>query len=144
MIRMITNVTAAGTSAMRRTAVAALLLSALCIFLAPPGPALADEDLPKAETVLDRYAEVTGGMENYDKITNRVVHAMLEIPSQGISLAVTVYSQKPTMYYSVAESASLGKIERGCDGDVVWENSIISGPFGTGKIDRIFCFVIFG
>jgi len=86
-----------------------------------------DVGLPKAEDLLDRYVELTGGQAAYDKITNRVSKSSVEIAGMGITLEVTACAAKPNKSYSVIESAMTGKIESGCDGEVVWEISDLQG-----------------
>jgi hypothetical protein len=83
---------------------------------------------PSAEEVLDGFFQATGGEDAYRKIDNRVTHATLEIPGQGITLPFTIYQARPGKMYSVSESDVLGRIERGTDGEVVWELSTLAGP----------------
>lgn len=85
-------------------------------------------DLPPAAEIIDRYVEATGGREAYGKIQNRVTTATIDIPMQGMTMEMTVYSARPDRFYSIMESAALGTIERGFDGEVAWENSPMSGP----------------
>ena len=86
------------------------------------------QDLPDAKVVLDKYVEATGGEKAYSKIKNRVTEARMEIVGQNIVLKMTVYAARPNLVYSLIESDVTGKIESGCDGSVVWENSLIKGP----------------
>jgi len=95
------------------------------------GPSLAaaqDEKLPKAATILDKYVEATGGKAAYAKIKNRVVKSTLTIPAQGLKLNMTIYSARPDKMYVLTESEALGKIEKGCDGEVAWEVNMMTGP----------------
>jgi hypothetical protein len=88
----------------------------------------ADETLPKAERVLDGYTKATGGKAAYDKLENRVTHATFELVNQGIQASLTIYNAKPNRVYTLLESDALGKIEKGTDGDIVWEVATMTGP----------------
>jgi zinc protease len=83
---------------------------------------------PTAEKILDRYVERSGGIANYDKITNRYMEGTLDIPAAGLSLQTQIYSAKPNLIYTVAQADAVGEIRRGTDGKVFWENSLMSGP----------------
>lgn len=87
-----------------------------------------DEPLPKAETILDRYVEVTGGKAAYDKRTNEVATGTLEFKAQGLKGSVTRYSAAPAEEYLVMEIDGVGKIESGMDKGVVWEKNLMLGP----------------
>ena len=62
----------------------ALLLSSVPLFCA-------DEALPKAETVLDRAIEVTGGKAALEKRHNEVMHGSMEFTGRGVKGTLTVY-----------------------------------------------------
>lgn len=88
----------------------------------------ADEVLPTVDKILDGYIQATGGLAAYEKIQNRVTKANMEIGGAGITLSMTSYEARPNKSYILIESDAVGKIESGTDGDVVWENSAMSGP----------------
>jgi hypothetical protein len=104
---------------------AALILPVLLVATASAATA---DDLPAAAEVLDAYVEATGGKAAYDKIDNRVTHATLESPGQGIALDLTIYAAKPGVNYTIIESELTGTITKGTDGEIVWENSATLGP----------------
>ncbi|MGA3187307.1 MAG: hypothetical protein ABSF22_09365 [Bryobacteraceae bacterium] len=87
-----------------------------------------DEPLPKAETILDHYVEVTGGKAAYDKRTNEIAYGTLEFKAQGLKGAVTRYSAAPAQEYLVMEIEGVGKLESGMDHGVVWEKNVMLGP----------------
>lgn len=89
----------------------------------------ADEVLPKAEKIMDGYVEATGGPAAYAKIQNRVAKATVDLGAagMGIKLSMTTYNARPNKSYSLIESEAIGKMESGCDGSVVWENSAMRG-----------------
>jgi zinc protease len=84
-------------------------------------------DLPSAESILDRYVEVTGGREAYESRKSEVAHGKMEIAAAGISGELTSYA-RPGLQYVVIELTGVGKIEQGVKGDIAWENSILQGP----------------
>jgi hypothetical protein len=45
-----------------------------------------------------------------------------------MKIALTVYAAKPNLTHTVTEIKGMGKAESGVSGDVVWENSLMSGP----------------
>ena len=86
------------------------------------------EALPKAEAILDRYVEVTGGKAAYDKRHNAIETGILEFKVQGLKGAITRYSAEPGQEYSVIELEGVGKIEGGINNGIAWEKSAIMGP----------------
>lgn len=114
----------------KRGACAAAFIGLAFFFLFLPGTKVlcAEDELPKAEEILDKYIEAVGGKEAFDRIDNQVLKVTLEIVGQGIKMHVTVYSARPNKVYRVVEVPSIGKGESGVDGEVVWENSAMTGP----------------
>jgi hypothetical protein len=86
-----------------------------------------DEPLPKADTILDRYVEVTGGKAAYEKHTNEIAYGTLEFKAQGLKGSVTRYSAAPAQEYLVMEIEGVGKLESGMDNGVVWEKNVMLG-----------------
>lgn len=84
-------------------------------------------ELPSAETILDRYVEVTGGKEAYEKRTSEVSRGKLEITSAGISGALVSFA-KPGLRVLSIDLAGVGKIDEGVKDGIAWENSILQGP----------------
>jgi hypothetical protein len=87
-----------------------------------------DEPLPKAETILDRYVEVTGGKAAYEKRKNEVATGTLEFKAQGLKGTVTRYSAEPAEEYLIMELDGVGKIESGMDKGVAWDKNPMLGP----------------
>jgi hypothetical protein len=83
-------------------------------------------DLPSAESILDRYVEVTGGREAYENRTSEVAHGKMEITTVGLSGELTSYA-KPGLQYIAIELAGVGKVEQGVKDGIAWENSILQG-----------------
>jgi hypothetical protein len=86
------------------------------------------ESLPKAETILDRYVEVTGGKAAYEKRKNAVEFGTIELKAQGLKGSVTRYSAEPAQAYSMVEIEGVGKIEDGIDKGVAWDKNPMLGP----------------
>jgi len=103
-------------------------LAVLCVaWIAAAMPAAAADQLPSAESILDRYIEVTGGKQAYEKRKSEIATGTLEYPAQGIKGAITRYEAEPDNYYATLDIPGIGKIEMGVTGGVAWENSAIMG-----------------
>jgi outer membrane lipoprotein-sorting protein len=89
---------------------------------------LAAADLPKAETLLDKYIEVTGGKAAYTKIHGQMMTGTMEFPAMGLKGKLTVYAAEPDKQYFEVDLEGVGKIEEGSGGDVAWSNSAMQGP----------------
>jgi zinc protease len=118
----------------RRFAVMPLALMVLAWAL----PAMAaDEAPPAAETILDRYVEVTGGKAAYEKHKTEIETGKLEFTALGLKGPLTSYSAEPGQHYSSLDLEGVGKVEMGVSGGVAWENNSISGPrIKTGEEER--------
>ena len=88
-------------------------------------PGFAADPLPSAASVLDRYVQVTGGKQAYEKRKTEIAHGTLEYPALGIKGSMTRYAAEPDKYYTTLDIEGLGKIEMGVNGRVAWENSAI-------------------
>jgi hypothetical protein len=88
----------------------------------------ADEALPKAETILDRYIEVTGGKAAYESKRNQVATGTVEMVGKGIKGTMINYHSAPSQDYALLDLEAVGKFETGTDGETVWERSAIQGP----------------
>ncbi|HEV8040539.1 MAG TPA: hypothetical protein VGP62_16840 [Bryobacteraceae bacterium] len=97
------------------------------LFTAAPFFAAADE-LPKAETILDRFVEVVGGKAAFEKHHNEVTHGNMEFVGRGLKGTMTVYQAAPDQIRVTIDIEGAGKFDSGTSGDVAWENSAMSGP----------------
>ena len=91
------------------------------------GALAAAQALPKAETILDRYVEVTGGKAAYEKHTHEKMTGTILIPGVGMTGNVTRYAMAPDKEYSVLQLGPLGKAESGFSSGVAWEKNAIRG-----------------
>lgn len=91
-------------------------------------PAATAETLPKAETILDRYIEVTGGKAAYEKRTSEISTGTFEMSAQGIKGSLTIYSAPPDKSYREIVLEGIGKVESGTVGGIAWEKNPMLGP----------------
>lgn len=94
------------------------------------------QDLPTAESVLDRYVEVTGGKAAYARIHSEVAQGTMEMTGKNVKGAIVSYEAEPNKNYSSVNIEGVGKVESGTDGTVAWENSAIAGPRIKTDIER--------
>ena len=86
----------------------------------------AADDLPKAETLLDKYIEATGGKAAYEKHHSEISKSTME--AMGMKGGLTSYLQEPDKSYSEIDLAGMGKMRDGTDGKVYWSLSSMMGP----------------
>jgi zinc protease len=103
-------------------------LSRFSVLSALAGALASAQPLPKAEVILDRYIEVTGGKAAYQKHTYETLTGTITFPEQGLSGQLTRYAIAPDKEYSVVELGPIGKIESGFTDGIAWEKSAILGP----------------
>ena len=101
---------------------------ALLGFFALAGVAFADDALPKAETILDRYVQVTGGKAAYEKRKNEIATGTMEVAAAGIKGTVTRYAAAPDKSYVTTELEGVGKVEQGTIGGMAWDKNPMLGP----------------
>ena len=89
---------------------------------------LAADELPKAETILDKYVEVTGGKAAYEKLHSEVTTGKMEVVGKGISGSVMSYRVSPDKSYTEIEIQGIGKMREGSDGTTFWSLSAFQGP----------------
>ena len=94
------------------------------------------DPLPSAESILDRYVQVTGGKQAYEKRKSEIAHGTVEFPALGIKGSMTRYAAQPDKYYYTVDIAAIGKMETGVNGSVAWENSAILGPRVKSGVER--------
>jgi hypothetical protein len=107
------------------------------IFALLVAPALfAADPLPSAESILDRFVEVTGGKQAYQKRKSEISKGTVEYASLGIKGAIVRYAAEPGNYYSTLEIEGLGKVEMGVSGGVAWESSALLGSRIKSGVER--------
>lgn len=105
-----------------------LSIAAALLLCAAAAPLLAADDLPKAEAIIDKYIEVTGGKAAYQKLHTEVSSGSIEIVGKGIKGSVTNYRAEPNKTFTEMNFEGIGKMQDGSDGKVSWSLSGIQGP----------------
>jgi hypothetical protein len=88
----------------------------------------AAQPVPKAEEVLDKFVEATGGKAAYQKIHSESSTGTLEFVGKGIKGIATSYRAEPNRLLTVVELEGVGTVEEGTDGTVAWQRSAMQGP----------------
>ncbi len=86
------------------------------------------QDLPKGEELMDKSSEASGGDAMLDEIENLTVRGKMAIQNMGMSGDITMYMAAPDFAYMVFELPGLEKLQRGWNGEVGWETSLMQGP----------------
>ena len=89
---------------------------------------LAADDLPKAETILDKYVEVTGGKAAYGKLHTTIATGSVEFAAMGMKGAMTVWAAEPDKVLAEIVFEGLGKFREGSNGEVAWGSNAMQGP----------------
>lgn len=84
--------------------------------------------LPKAESILDAFVEMSGGREAVDRITNRRTTATMTMSILPGPSKVTTYVTASGAFRCTVDSPAVGRIEYGSDGTTVWEIVPAIGP----------------
>jgi hypothetical protein len=96
----------------------------------------AADALPSAESILDRYIQVTGGKQAYEKRKTEIFHGALDYSGLGVKGTITRYAAEPDKYFASLDVEGLGKIEMGVNGPIAWENSALLGPRVKTGLER--------
>ena len=88
----------------------------------------AADDLPKGETLLDKYIEVTGGKAAYAKIHSDMTTGTMEFQAMGLKGKITTYAAEPDRKYSEVLLDGIGKMQEGVTGGIAWSTSAMQGP----------------
>lgn len=105
-----------------------VLMGAALLVTAAGARLMAADDLPKAETILDKYIEVTGGKAAYQKRHSEMTTGSMEVPAAGLKGKLTSWHAEPNLSYTEIELAGIGKMQEGSDGKVAWSNNAMTGP----------------
>ena len=101
---------------------------ALITFLSPFSINAAEEPLPKAEAVLDKCIEATGGKDAYRKVHNEKWSGTIELIGKGVKGKITSYRVEPRNTYTAMELDGVGLFEDGNTGDTAWTRNVVQGP----------------
>jgi hypothetical protein len=92
------------------------------------GHVRAEEPLPKAEEILDKFVDATGGKAAYEKVHNEKSTGTFEFVGKGVKGAMTIYRAEPNKMYMRVDLENIGAIEDGTDGETAWMLSVMQGP----------------
>jgi zinc protease len=104
----------------RRNTILGLLLSAAALYAA--------DELPKGETILDKYVEATGGKAAYEKVKNDISTGSMALVAQGLKGGMVAYSQAPDKRVVEVTFEGIGKIVEGSNGEIAWSTNAMQGP----------------
>jgi len=113
---------------MNRSHLRANIIIVAGILAAAAAPGLIAADLPKAETILDKFVEVTGGKAAYAKVHSQIESGTFELPAMGIKGTMISYRAEPDLSYTEIVFPGIGKMQIGTDGKVAWTNNPMQGP----------------
>ncbi len=85
-------------------------------------------DLPSAESLLDKYVEVTGGKRAYDARKTEIAHGTVEYAAMGVKGKMIRYASDQGEYRVTMELPGIGKVDAGVTKGVAWERSDLLGP----------------
>ena len=84
-------------------------------------------ELTGMDKIVAQYVEATGGRDAYLGHENMKLTGTFSMPAMGISAPLEVYQALGCKTYTKISSNAIGNIERGSDGEVFWEKSMMSG-----------------
>jgi len=100
----------------------------VALLVSAAGALAAADDLPKADTLLDKYVEVTGGKAAYAKVHNEVSSGTMEFAAMGLKGQLVSYTAEPNKRVAEFTLPGVGKLLDGANGEVAWATSAIQGP----------------
>ncbi len=113
---------------MKRLPIRRTLAACAVVVLAAAGARLrAADELPKAETILDKSIEATGGKAAFEKLHNTVIAGSMELAAMGIKGTMSITKAEPDKILTEIEIAGIGSIKEGYDGKVAWEINPMQG-----------------
>lgn len=98
-------------------------ITAFLIVLIVAGNALAA--LPDGAEIMKKNLKALGGEAAFARHHNCLMKGKMSI--SGIEMDVTIYLSEPNLKYVRFESAMIGKMESGCNGEAAWDLSVMQG-----------------
>src|SRR5947199_1640940 len=80
----------------------------------------AGETLPKADVLLDKQTEASGGRAAYDRLHSEVSTATMDIPDRGVQAKLVMYSALPNLRLLEMNIDGMGAMREGSNGEVAW------------------------
>jgi outer membrane lipoprotein-sorting protein len=96
--------------------------------MAAAGTLSAADDLPKADTILDKYLEVTGGKAAYAKLHSQSSTGVMELSAMGLKGKMVAYHAEPDRSLVEVTIEGVGKMTEGTGGETAWSVNSMQGP----------------
>ena len=85
-------------------------------------------ELPTPQEVIDRFIEVTGGMEAYKAHRYRTSKGYFEMPAMGMRGAMVVHQAQPNLMVASIDIPGMGSMKTGYNGTTGWSTNPMQGP----------------
>jgi len=85
------------------------------------------DELPSADSIIDRYIEVTGGAAAYAARESNISRGTMTIGAAGITGQLEIHT-RPGLQHTKLQLPNIGVIESGVKDGVAWESSFVMGP----------------
>lgn len=113
---------------MRTRSFSAAWLAAAVAVLVPPAGLTAQDALPPARTIVDRYVEATGGRDALKKHSSRRAVGKISMPAQGVEGDLEILAARPDLMRLRMTLPGVGEIQSGYDGRIGWTVNPLTGP----------------
>ena len=92
-----------------------------------------------ADAVIDRYIDVSGGVETIEKLENMTGSILMNMPNAGMSLQMKMVTQHPNLMYVEQTIPGIGAMKQGCNGTIGWATDPIQGnrQLMPGELDEL-------
>lgn len=87
-----------------------------------------DENLPKAEEVLERYIKAIGGRDAFAEHESQHAVGTIDMTGQQQPGKLEVFAARPNKLLVLVEIPGIGKVTTGFNGKVGWMNNPLTGP----------------
>ena len=84
--------------------------------------------LPDAKSILDRHAEVAGGLANFKARKSSKTVGTMTFPANGMVATMEVYAARPNKRYMKMVVSGVGEFLEGFDGTNAWSMDPLNGP----------------
>ena len=88
----------------------------------------ADDKLPTPREVIDRFIEVTGGMEAYKAHPYRTAKGYFEMPAMGMRGEMVIRQAAPNLMVASIDLPGMGSMMTGFNGTTGWSTNPMQGP----------------
>lgn len=85
-------------------------------------------DLPSVDDVIKKYVEAIGGADAWKSVKGWRAGGTFAMPAMGLEATVVMMGDGSGNSRMTVEIPGVGAQVQGVNGDVVWENSMMSGP----------------